>query len=143
VALVLRKHGFARAARRPVKVPPDLAQLLDTQVAARCRSLIGLARRAGSAVMGYDQVDAWLKAKRVGLLLQAADGAPAGRGRLRSVAHGITSLEVLTARELGEPFGRDHVVHVAIARGGLARRIADQMARLAALRPEISQQETA
>lgn len=143
VALVLKKHGFSRAARRPVSVAPDLGAQLDHLIATRCRTLIGLARRAGSVVMGYDQVDAWLKAKRAGLLLQAADAAPGGRTRLRDAARGIPCLEVLNAAELAEPFGRDYVVHVAIAPGGLARRITEQMTRLAALRLGNSRRESA
>ncbi|MBV8167698.1 MAG: hypothetical protein JO021_12960, partial [Alphaproteobacteria bacterium] len=99
----------------------------------------GLARRAGQAVVGYDQVAAWLKSGRdgvlrKGVLLQAADGAPAGRARLAALAGDRPVLEALRAAELAQPFGRDHVVHVAVAAGGLATRLEAELARLAGLR---------
>jgi hypothetical protein len=103
-------------------------------MAVRAIELIALARRAGQAVVGYDQAAAWLKAGRVGLLLQAADGAPGGRARLAPMAGDKPVLEVLRAFELAQPFGRDHVVHVAVAPGGLAKRLEEELARLAGLR---------
>ena len=45
-----------------------------------------------------------------------------------------TVIELLRADELARPFGRDHVVHVAVAAGGLAARLEDELARLAGLR---------
>ncbi len=134
VDLALKKRAFARAARRPVEVPPDLADRLEALVAEQALELIGLARRAGQAVLGYDQVAAWLKAGRAALLLQACDGAPAGRARLAALAGERPVLEVLRADELAKPFGRDHVVHVALAAGGIAARVRIELARLAGLR---------
>jgi hypothetical protein len=85
-------------------------------------------------VVGYDQVAAWLKAGRAGLLLQAADGAPAGRTRLAALAAGRPVVELLRAAELARPFGRDHVVHAAVAAGGIATRLQEELTRLAGLR---------
>ena len=134
VALALKKRVFARAARRPVEVPADLADKLETMIAEHALELIGLARRAGQAVVGYDQVAAWLKAGRAALLLQACDGAPAGRARLASLAGERPVIEILRAAELARPFARDHVVHVALAAGGIAERLKSELARLAGLR---------
>lgn len=134
VADAVKKRSFARAARRPVTVPEDLAGLLEALLVSRSQSLLGLARRAGQAVIGYDQVVAWLKAGRVVLLVQAADAAEGGRARLRPMAAGRPVLEVLRAVELAAPFGREHVVHAAIAAGGLAVRLEQELARLSGLR---------
>lgn len=130
----LKKRAFARAARRPVEAPDDLGDRLEALVVARALELIGLARRAGQAVVGYDQVAAWLKAGRAQLLLQAADGAPNGRARLATLAGDRPVVELLRAAELAQPFGRDHVVHVALGAGGIATRLQGELARLAGLR---------
>jgi predicted RNA-binding protein YlxR (DUF448 family) len=130
----VKKRMFARAARRPVEVPDQLADRLEALVAERAIELIGLARRAGQAVVGYDQVAAWLKTGRAGLLLQACDGAPAGRARLAAMAADRPVAEQLRAAELAQPFGRDHVVHVALAAGGIATRVREELSRLAGLR---------
>ena len=134
VDAALKKRAFARAARRPVEVPGDLADRLEALVAAQAIDLIGLARRAGQAVVGYDQVAAWLKGGRAGLLLQARDGAAAGRARLAALAGDRPVEEQLNAAELAQPFGRDHAVHVALEAGGIATRVQGELARLAGLR---------
>ncbi|MDT8267897.1 hypothetical protein RQ832_31960, partial [Roseomonas sp. DSM 102946] len=45
-------------------------------------------------------------------------------------ARDIPVVAVLTAAELGGIFGRDHAVHVAVAKGRLAQEIAREAARL-------------
>lgn len=130
----VKKRLFARAARRPVALPEGLADRLEAMMAARAIELIGLARRAGQAVLGYDQVAAWLKTGRDGLLLQACDAARAGRARLAALAGTRPVVELLRAHELAQPFGRDHVVHVVLAAGGIATRVREELTRLAGLR---------
>lgn len=130
----VKKRCFARAARRPVTVPDDLGPRLEALLVGRAQNLLGLARRAGQAVAGYDQVAGWLKAGRAALLVQAADAAEGGRARLRALAGDRPVAEVLRATELAAPFGRDHVVHAALAAGGLAARMERELARLSGLR---------
>jgi predicted RNA-binding protein YlxR (DUF448 family) len=139
--LALKKKSFARAARQPVTVPADLGTRLDALLVARCQQLIGLARRAGQTVAGHDRVVEWLKGGRAALLLQAADGSEAGRAKLAGTAHGLPHYAVLSAAELASPFGRDHIVHVALAAGGLARRLQPDLSRLKGLRARATLQK--
>jgi uncharacterized protein len=141
IALAVKKRSFSRAARRPVAVPDDLAATLDRLLVARAVDLLGLARRAGQAVVGYDQVEPWLKQGRAGVLIQASDAAEGGRAKLSRIAHAVLSagkpvpdFACLTAEELARPFGRDHAVHVAVSPGGLSRRLQVALARLNTLR---------
>lgn len=125
---------FARAARRPVTVPPDLAQRIEDGLAERSLNLVGLARRAGEAVVGREKVRAWLKAGKGGVLLSAADGSVPERSRMRALASGRTVIDLFGAAELGAVFGRDHAVHAIVAAGGLARRLEMECGRLAGFR---------
>ena len=134
VELALKKTSVSRAARQPVAVPEDLAARLELHLVQRSKQLIGLARRAGQAVAGYDRVAEYLKAGRAALLLQAGDSSPAGRAKLSGKVPNLPEFALLTAAELAEPFGRDHIVHVALGPGGLARRLQTELARLKGLR---------
>ncbi|MEJ0018238.1 MAG: DUF448 domain-containing protein [Acetobacteraceae bacterium] len=128
-------RAFARAARGPVIVPPDLPAELDAALARRIGELLGLARRAGQAVAGFDRAREWLRAGRGRLILQASDGSAAERARfLAGAGEGITVLDPLPGSALGRVFGRDHVVHVAISSGRLGERLAIEAARLQGLR---------
>jgi uncharacterized protein len=134
VATAVSKRLFGRAARRPVIVDEALADRVEALLAARCRDLIGLARRAGEAAMGFVKVEKMLSAGVAGLLLGAADGARDGRGKLRALAPDIPERAELTAAELGAAFGRDWVVHVALREGRLAETLAQELGRLEGFR---------
>jgi uncharacterized protein len=134
VATAIAKRHFARAARQPVAVDDDLADRIEGLLAARCRDEVALARRAGQAVMGFAQVEAALAKGRAAVLLGASDGAADGRAKLRALAPALPVVEQLTAAELGAAFGREHVVHAALAPGRLATALLADAARLAGFR---------
>jgi predicted RNA-binding protein YlxR (DUF448 family) len=128
-------RAFARAARGPVIVPPDLPATLEAALVSRISELLGLARRAGQAVAGFDKAREWLRVGRGTLILQATDGSTEERARFLSGARsGISVFASLPAATLGQVFGRDHVVHVAIAPGRLSERLAMEAGRLEGLR---------
>jgi predicted RNA-binding protein YlxR (DUF448 family) len=135
VTAAASKRLFARAARRPVVVEDGLADRVEALLAQRCRDHIGLARRAGQAVMGFTKVHAALAAGKVAVLAAAADGAADGRGKLRALAPGLPLVDRLTSAELAAAFGREHVVHAALAPGRLARAFLVDAGRLAGFRP--------
>jgi ribosomal protein L7Ae-like RNA K-turn-binding protein len=115
-------------------VPPDLPAVLATALVRRISELVGLARRAGQAVAGFDKAREWLRTGRGRLILQASDGSAAERTRFLSGAgEGIVVFDPLSASELGRVFGRDHVVHVAVAPGRLSERLAIEAERLQGL----------
>ena len=128
-------RAFARAARGPVIVPPDLPAVLETALVRRIGELLGLARRAGQAVAGFDKAREWLRSGHARLIMQASDGSVAERARfLTGAADEVAVLAPLPATALGHVFGRDHVVHVAIAAGRLGERLAMEAGRLEGLR---------
>jgi uncharacterized protein len=140
VGQAVRKNLFARAARRTVTVPADLAGQVERLLARRCLDLLGLARRAGQAVAGFEPVQAWLAAGRVGVLLAASDGAADGRRKLRAAGRrpggrDLDPVELFTGAELGAALGRDGAVaHVAVAQGRIADRLMVEARRLTGLR---------
>jgi predicted RNA-binding protein YlxR (DUF448 family) len=135
VERAVAKRIFARAARRPVSVAPELVDRIEDLLARRCGDSLGLARRAGGAVAGFDRVGEALRHGRAALLLCALDGAEGGRQKLAALARELPSASVLTAAELGTAFGRERVVHAAIAGGALCDRLLLDLVRLAGLRP--------
>ena len=142
VAAAVTKRLFARAARQAVLVDDDLADRLEALLAGRCRDDIGLARRAGQAVAGFTKVEAALASGWAAVLVAAADGAADGRGKLRALAPDVPRVEALTGAELGTAFGREHVVHAALAPGRLAEALCADAARLAGFRvaaPDVTQ----
>jgi hypothetical protein len=128
------KKLFSRAFRTQVAAPADLADRLEAGLARRLVDVIGLARKAGHAVTGFEKVRARLRDGAAGLLVQASDGAADGKAKLARLAGGLPRIEVLTAQELGLAFGRDFAIHAALDRGGFADRALAEASRLAGLR---------
>ncbi|MBV9251811.1 MAG: RNA-binding protein [Acetobacteraceae bacterium] len=128
-------RAFARASRGPVGVPSDLPAVLEAALVRRISETLGLARRAGQAVAGFEKAREWISSGRARLVVQASDGSEAERMRFLSGAPPrMPALSPMTGAELGKMFGRDHVVHVAISRGKLAETLFVDAERLAGLR---------
>lgn len=133
--LAVRKKHFARAARQPVEVPEDLTGLVEGILVRHVVELIGLARKSGSAVAGYEKVRDWLDKEKAIVLIQASDGSGRGKSKL-STPHFGRFVGWLTQAEIGQAFGRQTTVHAALAAGGLTKRVVDEAQRLKGLRAD-------
>jgi predicted RNA-binding protein YlxR (DUF448 family) len=127
------KGLFSRGAKMPVKAPDDLADEVERQLVRRVVDLISLQRKAGKAVAGYEKVKSWLQLEEAEVLIQALDGSGRGKSKL-STPHYGSYIGCLTADELGLAFGRQTVIHGALASGGLTQRVVEEAQRLKGVR---------
>ena len=134
---------FARAARRPIAVAPDLNDEVERQLAVRALDVLGLARRAGALVTGFDKVQRALVERRVAVLVEASDGARHGRARLGALARDIPVNAQFDGAALSRSLGRENVVHAALAPSRFADRFLRETARLAGVRAEPGDRELA
>jgi uncharacterized protein len=134
VEQAVAKRLFARAARRPVTVPVALADRVEALLVQRCIDSVGLARRAGLAVVGFERVSEAVRGGRTAALLAALDGAEGGRRKLQALGCGLPLVCVLTATELGAAFGREYGVNASLGSGGLCRRLLSDAQKLAGFR---------
>jgi uncharacterized protein len=136
-----KKGLFARAAKQPVKVPDNLADLVETLMLRRVIDLISLARKASGAVMGYEKVKDWLQKDKARVLIQASNGSERGKTKLRAPDGEGSFIGFLTAEEMGLAFGRERAIHAALGAGGLTTRVVEEAARLSGLRVQIEKQD--
>lgn len=127
-------RAFARAAKQPVTVPDDLPARVEAALVARLCGALGMARRAGALVAGFEKTRAALRSGKAAMLIAARDGAADGRAKLRALAPGMAEMAVLDGAEIGVALGRDAVVHAAVTEGHLAAAIEREARRLAGLR---------
>ena len=131
--LAVKKNLFSRGAKQPVKVPEGLVDTVEEQLVRRVVDLISLQRKSGRAVAGYEKTKGWLQNEEAEVLIQAVDGSGRGKSKL-STPHYGTYIGWLTADELGLAFGRQTVIHAALASGGLMQRVVEEAQRLRGLR---------
>lgn len=133
IELAVRKKLFSRAAKAQVAVPEGLVDEVEKQLVRRVIDLISLQRKSGKAVAGYEKVKGWLQSEEAEVLIQASDGSGRGKSKL-STPHYGHYIGWLTADELGLAFGRQTVIHGALASGGLTLRVVEEAQRLKGVR---------
>lgn len=137
----VKRGVFARAAKRRVSVPADLAAAVASGLRLRIGETLGLARRAGQAIAGFDKAREWLISGRAGLVVAARDGSADERARFLTAGFlaamkagaAVAVVDPLSGADLGRIFARERVVHVALASGRLAATVASDAARLAGI----------
>lgn len=133
------KNLFSRSAKTKLSAPAGLSDLVETLLARRCLDQLGLARREGVLISGFEKADAALRGGRVGWLVEASDGSRDGRGKLMAVAARQTPpvpvCGAFSAEELGLALGLENVIHVCLLAGRRAGRWTEEVRKLAGFRP--------
>ncbi|KIC10300.1 50S ribosomal protein L7 [Leisingera sp. ANG-M1] len=129
----VKKKLFARGFKSQVQLPENLVGDVERLIVRRLVELISLARKSGDAVAGFEKVKDWLYKEDAKVLIQASDGSGRGKSKLSTPYKG-KFIGCLTADELGMAFGRQTVIHAAVASGGLSKRVVDEAQRLQGLR---------
>ncbi len=144
VAKAVVKNAFSRSAGESLKVDAGLADRVEALLVAQIQGWIGLARRAGELVLGFDVIDRTFRGgKTVLVLIEAQDAGADGRRKLQDAAESQRLrpfvLGALTREELGLALGRGNVVHAALTAGqksgSLAERLVSDAGRLSGFRP--------
>ena len=135
----VEKKLFSRAAKAQVTAGADLPARAEKALVTRMLGDLGIARRSGALVLGFDNVLRALEGpKPPKVLIEAFDGAADGKRKLYAAAHRMelkcVVIESLTSAELGLALGRENVIHAAVQPGGLAERLTFDAERLSGFR---------
>jgi predicted RNA-binding protein YlxR (DUF448 family)/ribosomal protein L30E len=140
----LKADVFSRAFKTKTAPMENLCDEIERQLAHRCVGLLGMSKKSGSSVLGFDQVRTYIRKRQPGWLLEASDGAKDGRNKVHFLAKAIyDNVKVagaLSSAELGMAFGREHVIHALLETGSLAKSFGIAYRRLTGFReaPEIA-----
>lgn len=128
------RNIFPRAARKRVQVPGNLAEQVELLLLGRLIQTLGLARRAGAAISGFDKVKMALKSGQGGVVFAASDGGADGKNKLEALAGGRSVVALLNRTELGRAFGREDAVHALALKGAFTKKLLADSGRLAGFR---------
>ena len=138
-ALAARKGLFARAAKTRAAVPADLPVLIAERLRQRLLAGLGLARKAGWLLIGFEKCLAAVEGGKVAVLIEALDGAHDGRRRLLSAARRSAKpprlVGLFASEEMGLALGGETVIHAAFLAGRGAERWMLDLERLSGFRP--------
>jgi predicted RNA-binding protein YlxR (DUF448 family) len=139
VETAAKKGLFARAAKRRILAGPDLGGDVEGLLLKRLLAGLGLARKAGDLVTGFEKVNAAIISGRAAFAVEATDGAEDGRRKIMGVFHRSPRppelIGLFSSAELGLALGGENVIHTAFLAGRSAERWASEARRLIGFRP--------
>jgi len=139
VETAARKGGFSRSAKTRLTAPADLADQVEGLLRRRILSGLGLAKRAGDLVSGFEKAAAAITAGQAAWMIEAADGSADGRRKLLQIAHGRDKpprlLGLFICDELSLALGLGNVIHLVFLAGRGAERWTIDVERLSGFRP--------
>jgi len=137
IETAVKKNGFTRSAKTKLTAPADLADVVERLLVRRCLDQLGLARREGVLISGFEKSAANIRSGKAAWVLEAADGAADGRGKILALARHQTSkiCGAFTADDLSLALGLENAIHAVLLAGGRADRWTIEVERLAGFRP--------
>jgi predicted RNA-binding protein YlxR (DUF448 family) len=140
-----KKGGFSRSAKAKLAAPAGLSDQVENLLKIRLLSGLGLARRAGDLILGFEKTAQAIEQGKTAWMVEAEDGAHDGRRKLLQSARRATDagfrtprlLGVFSSEELGLALGLGNVIHLAFLAGRGADRWTIDVERLSGFRPLI------
>ena len=152
VDLAATRGAFPRAFKRQAKVAPDLAGQIEALLAKRCLDMLGMTKRTGGLILGFEQVREQVRSARPACLVAASDASEDQRNKVLGLVRGIYgpdldedpqtagkgSLPPVAAcfdgAELGMALGRERVIHACLKSGPIAHAWMGELGRLSGFR---------
>ncbi|AQR60438.1 DNA-binding protein [Brevundimonas sp. LM2] len=132
----VKKNLFSRSAKAQLRPPSDLADMVESLLIRRCLDQLGLARREGVLISGFEKSAATIRSGKAAWLIEASDGASDGRGKLLALArHQTTKVcGIFSVDDLSLALGLENAIHTVLLHGGRADRWTLEVERLAGFR---------
>jgi predicted RNA-binding protein YlxR (DUF448 family) len=132
------KKLFARALKADVTVRPDLGETVDGLIARAAMGALGLARKAGSIVLGAVKVEDAVRKGTALVVLHANEASEDGVRRIasarRATVHAggpdIPAYKLFSEADLGLAFGGTNVIHAAVLAEGAGRAVLKRVVAL-------------
>ena len=134
-----RKGLFARAAKRPLKADALLADQVEALILGRMLAALGMARKAGELISGFEKVQGAVVSGGAAFLIEATDGAEDGRRKMLAAMYRAQKsprlIGLFNSDELGLALGGENVIHTAFLAGRGSTHWALDVERVSGFRP--------
>lgn len=152
IDLAVKKGAFNRAFKAQVKTAPDLSVQTEKLLVKRILDQLGLVKRAGDLILGFEQVREAVRAAEPACLITASDGSEDQRGKVLNLVKGLYGPDLdedgkpignrdlppvagcFSGDELGMALGRERVIHACVKYGRIAHAWMGELARLSGFR---------
>lgn len=145
----IKRGAFARAFKAQVKLPADLTGQVETLLVKRAIDMLGMAKRSGDLILGFEQVRETVREGRPACLIFASDASEDQRSKVLALVRGLygpqpgqnagkhrlpPAADCFSGDEMGMALGRERVVHACLKQGRIAHAWMGELARLSGFR---------
>jgi len=138
VDAAVKKNMFARAAKAPLKPASDLSDMVERLLVKRCLDQLGLARREGVLISGFEKSATSIRSGKAAWMIEASDGSADGRNKLIAMARHVSPAPKICGAfngdELSLALGLENAIHGVLLKGGRAKSWTQDVERLAGFR---------
>ena len=135
------KKGISKALKGKVRVSEPgikFVEGIEKGLSKRCGELLGLEKKSGRLITGFEKVSSALKNKTLAFLIEADDAGTDGAEKLKALAQynqgQVLFVNTLSRDELSTSLGRENIVHVGIVLKGISTRLKEEVLRLTLFR---------
>jgi uncharacterized protein len=137
--LAVSKNLFAKAAKRHIKPDAGLVDRVHGLLRQRCLAILGLMRRQGIIISGFEKVAEALRLGTSHWLIEATDSAQDGRTKLirlgMAVNPSLNICGVFNNEELSLALGLENAIHLAIPAARNHQSWSPEIKRLSGFEP--------
>ncbi len=135
----IKTNAFVRGFKRAVNIPDNLADIVAELLSQNVINMIGMAKKSGQLLLGFDQVHKAASQTALAIRIEARNGSPDGRGKIRTLSKAVNRelgmplpivIGCFDSHVLGNACGRDNIVHAAIKPGKFASNLSDLTGKL-------------
>ncbi|MCI5046520.1 MAG: DUF448 domain-containing protein [Aquisalinus sp.] len=138
VRKAIRHGAFARSFRAPVEVTggaDGLVAVLRTELEKRALNALGLERRSGNLVLGFEKVREGLKKQDFMAYIHATDSALDGRDKILKLIAAMPGkckvIGIFSGAQLDQALGTTNAVHIGLKRKKALSTFLKEVDRLA------------
>lgn len=128
--------AFARAFRQKVAAADELPGMVEAGLCKAALSSLGMARRAGQVVTGFEKTRSMLKSGKADAFVFASDAGADAKKKAAALRGATRLIEVFTRNEIAAALGQEDVVYCAMISGPHSARFFEAVDKLAGFRAE-------
>ncbi len=132
ITMAAQKNLFSKAAGAKLQAAPDLADQVTLLLRRDLLQKLGLAKRAGVIVVGFNKVEPELARGSLRALFVASDAGADGSAKLVRLNPTLPCWHLLSSVEQGQALGHDQLVYLGLRFHALTSRILTSATRFSA-----------
>lgn len=124
LAQAIKSNAFSKSLKRSIHPKAELIDLTRDALMQKAIGFIGLAKRAGQLVLGFDQVSDYLRKSAPAFVIEACDGSNDGRDKILYLSQKWDDVKIIgcfSSDDLGKVLGRDNIIHALMPKGQFAQ----------------------